>query len=179
MRSLLLECNAGVSGDMLVAALLDLGADREALDKALKSIPAQGFTYKISRVKKAGIDCCDFDVILDCKYANHDHDMEYLHGDAHEHHHEHEHEHSHAAEEDEPCLDHELPSHMPENEHLLDHGNERAYHDGFYNEHDYMHEHEIQPGHEFLQAHQPHILANHVDDKDNCCIKHEHEHHHQ
>ena len=70
---------------------------------------------------------------------------------------------------------------MPENEHLLDHGNERAYHDGFYNEHDYMHEHEIQLGHEFLQAHKPHILANHVDAKDNCCAKreHHHQHHHE
>ncbi|MGM9569159.1 MAG: nickel insertion protein, partial [Phascolarctobacterium sp.] len=54
MRSLFLECNAGISGDMLVAALLDLGADKAVLDKALLSIPAKGFTYKISRVKKAG-----------------------------------------------------------------------------------------------------------------------------
>ena len=80
MRSLLLECNAGVSGDMLVAAMLDMGADKEALDKALLSIPAKGFMYKISRVKKAGLDCCDFDVLLDGEHANHDHDMEYLHG---------------------------------------------------------------------------------------------------
>ena len=179
MRSLLLECNAGISGDMLVAALLDLGADRAALDRALQSVPAKGFTYKISRVKKAGIDCCDFDVILDDEHANHDHDMEYLHGEQHEHEHHHDHDHGHEAkDEGEPCLDHELPSHMPENEHLLDHGNERAYHDGFYNEHDYMHEHEIQLGHEFLQAHKPHILANHVDANDNCCAKREHHHHH-
>lgn len=54
MKSLYLECNAGISGDMLVAALLDLGADKEALDKALQSIPAKGFEYKISRVSKAG-----------------------------------------------------------------------------------------------------------------------------
>ena len=64
MKSLYLECNAGISGDMLVAALLDLGADKEALDKALQSIPAKGFEYKISRVSKAGVNCCDFDVIL-------------------------------------------------------------------------------------------------------------------
>ena len=106
MKSLYLECNAGISGDMLVAALLDLGADKEALDKALQSIPAKGFEYKISRVSKAGVDCCDFDVILDEEHANHDHDMAFLHGNGdavvhsheheHEHHHDHEHEHEHS-----------------------------------------------------------------------------------
>ena len=103
MKSLYLECNAGISGDMLVAALLDLGADKEALDKALQSIPAKGFEYKISRVSKAGVDCCDFDVILDEEHANHDHDMAFLHGNGdavvhsheHEYHHDHEHEHEH------------------------------------------------------------------------------------
>ena len=105
MKSLYLECNAGISGDMLVAALLDLGADKEALDKALQSIPAKGFEYKISRVSKAGVDCCDFDVILDEEHANHDHDMAFLHGNgdavvhSHEHHHDHEHEHSHVPHE--------------------------------------------------------------------------------
>lgn len=104
MKSLYLECNAGISGDMLVAALLDLGADKEALDKALQSIPAKGFEYKISRVSKAGVNCCDFDVILDEEHANHDHDMAFLHGNddavvhshEHEHHHDHEHEHEHS-----------------------------------------------------------------------------------
>lgn len=104
MKSLYLECNAGISGDMLVAALLDLGADKEALDKALQSIPAKGFEYKISRVSKAGVDCCDFDVILDDEHANHDHDMAFLHGNGdavvhsheHEHHHDHDHDHEHS-----------------------------------------------------------------------------------
>lgn len=103
MKSLYLECNAGISGDMLVAALLDLGADKEALDKALQSIPAKGFEYKISRVSKAGVDCCDFDVILDEEHANHDHDMAFLHGNGdvvhsheHEHHHDHDHDHEHS-----------------------------------------------------------------------------------
>lgn len=105
MKSLYLECNAGISGDMLVAALLDLGADKEALDKALQSIPAKGFEYKISRVSKAGVDCCDFDVILDDEHANHDHDMAFLHGNgdavvhSHEHEHHHDHEHSHVPHE--------------------------------------------------------------------------------
>lgn len=90
MMSLYLECNAGISGDMTVAALLDLGADENLLRNVLNSIPVEGFFVEISRVKKGGIDCCDFCVVLDSAHENHDHDMEYLHG----------HEHVHACSED-------------------------------------------------------------------------------
>lgn len=130
MKSLYLECNAGISGDMLVAALLDLGADKEALDKALQSIPAKGFEYKISRVSKAGVDCCDFDVILDEEHANHDHDMAFLHGngDAVVHSHEYEHEHHH---------DHD---HDHEHEHHHDHEHEHE-HSHVPHEHHHHHEH--------------------------------------
>ena len=95
-KTLYLECAAGISGDMTVAALLDLGVDEEALINALDSIPIDGYEIKISRVMKAGIDCMDFDVVLE--EDNHDHDMEYLHGHDHDkehHHHEVEHHHHH------------------------------------------------------------------------------------
>ena len=79
-KSLYLECYSGISGDMTVAALIDLGADKEALLRALESLKISGFKIEISRVKKSGIDACDFNVILDEHHENHDHDMEYLHG---------------------------------------------------------------------------------------------------
>ena len=163
-RLLYLDTKFGISGDMTAGALLDLGADYEKVKTAIESLQLQGFDIAVSRVKKAGIDACDFNVILDHAHHNHDHDMEYLHGDVHE--------------DDEHCHEHELPSHMPENEHLLDHGNESAYHDGYYSEHDYMHEHEVKPGHEFLQAHQPHILSNHEYQSEEGNA-HVHEHHHE
>lgn len=106
-NTLYLECRSGISGDMTVAALLDLGADQEVLMKALKSLPVQGFRVEISRVVKAGLDVCDFNVILDQAHENHDHDMEYLYGKTgncgcnHEHTHQeghHEHAHSHDGE---------------------------------------------------------------------------------
>ena len=79
-KTLYLECCSGISGDMMTAALLDLGADVEVLRKALKSLPVDGYEIKISRVKKAGLDVCDFNVVLDAAHENHDHDMEYLYG---------------------------------------------------------------------------------------------------
>ena len=75
-RILYLECGTGISGDMTVAALLDLGADPDKLLRVLDGIPGHGFEARISRVKKAGIDCCDFDVVLDEEHDGHDHDME-------------------------------------------------------------------------------------------------------
>ena len=97
-KTLYLECQSGISGDMTVAALLDLGADEEVLKKALSSLPVSGFQIQISHVKKAGLDVCDFDVLLDKVHENHDHDMDYLHGHSHEHSHNHSaHAHHHHA----------------------------------------------------------------------------------
>jgi len=109
MASLYFDCTSGISGDMIVAALLDAGADKDALQAALDSIPADGFKTQITRVTKNGIAACDFDVILENK--NHDHDMIFLFGENLEsekidaglsHHHEHSHkhgEHFHAHDE--------------------------------------------------------------------------------
>lgn len=107
-NKLYLECYSGISGDMMVASLLDLGASEEVLNKALDSLQVDGFKIEISRVSKNGLDACDFNVILDEKHENHDHDMNYLYGE-HEHkhnhevhdqhHHDHDHHHNHDHED--------------------------------------------------------------------------------
>ena len=99
---LYLECNSGISGDMTVAALLDLGASREVLEKGLASLPLTGYSVRISDVYKSGLKACDFDVILDKAHENHDHDMEYLHGGRHSHSHAAAHTHEHAAADSTP-----------------------------------------------------------------------------
>ena len=122
MKSLYLECASGISGDMAVAALLDVGADEAALRKALDSIPARGFTVEISRVKKAGIDCADFNVILDEAHENHDHDMDYLFGhetdgEYSEHHHGHDGTGGHEHHHEEKSHAHDGGHHHVEHEH--------------------------------------------------------------
>ena len=131
-KTLYLECTSGISGDMTTAALLDLGVDQEALEQALKSLPLDGYEIKISRVKKAGLDVCDFLVKLDEAHENHDHDMEYLYGHLHDHNHG-EHEHSHG--------DHDHGHEHSDHDH--DHGEESHDHDhhGHGHSHDHHHEH--------------------------------------
>ena len=68
MKTLYLECETGISGDMIVGMLLDLGADQEVLKKTLSKIEDDSFKIEIKRVNKSGIDCCDFNVILDVEY---------------------------------------------------------------------------------------------------------------
>ncbi|MCD7714957.1 MAG: nickel pincer cofactor biosynthesis protein LarC [Lachnospiraceae bacterium] len=105
---LYLDCSSGISGDMTVAALLDLGADRQVLLDALDSLPLSGYSVEIKDVYKSGIRACDFNVILDAEHENHDHDMEYLHGHEHsEHVHSHEHsDYEHVHSHECSCHDH-------------------------------------------------------------------------
>jgi len=70
-NTLYLECYSGISGDMAVAALLDLGATEENLRMTLEKLPLDGYEIRIGRVKKSGLDACDFDVIL--KHREHEH----------------------------------------------------------------------------------------------------------
>ena len=64
-NTLYLECRSGISGDMTVAALLDLGATEENLRRTLAKLPVGGYEIKVQRLIKNGLEVCDFDVILE------------------------------------------------------------------------------------------------------------------
>lgn len=128
MRSLYLECYSGISGDMTVGALLDLGADQKVLEKALASLPIQGFQTEVTRVKKSALDACDFLVKLDAEHENHDHNMNYLYGHHHgEEHHEHCHDHVH---DDDHTHTHEHDDHDAHGEETHDHHHHHHEHRG-------------------------------------------------
>ena len=88
--TLYFECSSGISGDMAVAAMLDLGVDSERLIRGIKGLGLKGYRISITDVEKSGIRAKDFAVMLD--HDNHDHDPGYLYGkDAHTEEHCHEH----------------------------------------------------------------------------------------
>lgn len=96
-HTLIIDGTSGISGDMTVAALLDLGASEEHLREQLATLPVDGFTIAVTRANKHGIDACDFDIQLAEELENHDHDMAWLYGNEATAEHTHEHEHHHHA----------------------------------------------------------------------------------
>ena len=154
-KILYLECNSGISGDMTVGALLDLGADRGALERALGSLGVGGYHLHFGRTKKCGLDAFDFDVHL-----------EEWDGEHHHHHHEHEegvHGHHHGPEGHEHEHGAGMGHHNEHGEagHHHEHGAEGHFHEhgevGHHHEHGaegHFHEHgEAAHHHEHEAAH--------------------------
>jgi hypothetical protein len=53
----------GISGDMTIGALLDLGVPAEYFLSEIEKLSLGGFTLKFEKIKKNGILVTDFDVI--------------------------------------------------------------------------------------------------------------------
>lgn len=137
MKTLYLECYSGISGDMTVAALLDLGANREKLQAALDGLGVNGYRLSFGRTQKCGIDAFDFHVHLDEQGHGHG----YAHDHGHEHAHHHEHDHSHEC------------GHVHDHEHIHDHSHECGRCDDHEHSHDHSHEHGHAHDHEHNHAH--------------------------
>lgn len=104
MTTLYLDVFSGISGDMLIGALLDLGVEFRTLERALRRLGLDGYHLHAGRRQKSGIEGIKFDVHLDSEPCGADHDH------PHDHAHDHPHPHSHSHSKDHP---HE---HAPESE---------------------------------------------------------------
>src|SRR5678815_6031474 len=65
MRTLYFDCFSGISGDMTIGALLDLGLDLEYLRSELQKLPVDGYRIRSSRVVRANLSAMKFDVDID------------------------------------------------------------------------------------------------------------------
>ena len=102
MRALYIDAFSGISGNMFMGALLDLGVPHEHLIKELDKLNISGYYLDIKNVLKAGISATYVDVVLE-EYDHHHHEHEHEghhhgndHNEGHHHHHDGEHEHGHA-----------------------------------------------------------------------------------
>src|SRR6266576_3492563 len=88
MKTLYLDIFSGISGDMLIGALIDLGADAHRLEEELAKLGLDDYHLHVGRGKKASIEGVKFDVHL---AHEHGHDHGHEHGHAHDHSHAHTH----------------------------------------------------------------------------------------
>ena len=90
MKAIYLETFAGISGNMLLGALLDAGFPIDVLKSELEKLNLGEYELVHQRANKLGIDAQYFNVLLP-----HGHEHSHNHEYAHEHHHEHHHEEQH------------------------------------------------------------------------------------
>lgn len=102
MKILHLDAFAGISGDMTVAALRDLGVPEEVFQTALSSLPMKLPACRFHRAERGGIAGWRFLVEghdghegVDVGYHHHEHHYDHAHHEEHGHHHEHTHDHAH------------------------------------------------------------------------------------
>lgn len=103
MRTLYFDCFSGASGDMIVGALIDAGADFGAIRDAIASLGLEGYELSCQKVNKHGIMATKFTVLVNGKSpedpSHHDHGHAHDHGHSHSHGHAHDHSHTHAHEQ--------------------------------------------------------------------------------
>ena len=96
-RTVYFDCYAGISGDMAVAALLDLGADFDFVRQSVRAMGIPGLDVERTRVNKLGIESerflvqvhssvqstvyCHQTDVADCADYNSNNDMRHRVGD--------------------------------------------------------------------------------------------------
>ncbi len=108
MKILYFDCFSGISGDMTIGALLDLGVDRDMFLKELSGLALDGYSVDINTKTVNGIRGTDFTVKLDETQDHHSHDK---HHHSHDHEHSHDHDHSHDDHEHSHDHDHSHDGH--------------------------------------------------------------------
>jgi hypothetical protein len=101
MKALYFDCFAGISGDMTLGALIDLGIDKNVFINELKKLNLGGYDIVIEKKMCKGISCTDVQVIVNEDYEK---TMERMTREGHfkdQHSHEHHHGHHHCEHNNE------------------------------------------------------------------------------
>ncbi|MBS4872021.1 MAG: nickel pincer cofactor biosynthesis protein LarC [Peptoniphilus sp. oral taxon 375] len=78
--NLQLEAFAGISGNMFLALLLDLGAREEVLRQELAKVDFDDYDIRVSHLEKKGIYSCCLDVVCLDQHHDRHHDHDHHHG---------------------------------------------------------------------------------------------------
>ncbi|MED1472090.1 LarC family nickel insertion protein [Bacillus salipaludis] len=152
MKVLYLDCQSGISGDMTLSALIDLGADITYIREKLENLPIDPFSLNVKQVDKKGISAKMLDLHFKEEALVHE---AHSHG---EHHHTHEgHSHSHGEH------------HHAHEGHSHSHGEHHHAHEGHSHSHDDVHHAHEGHSHSHDDVHHAHEGHSHSHD--------EHHHH--
>ena len=136
MKVLYYDCFAGISGDMNLGALIDLGVDSEYLIEELQKLKIGGYEIIVSEQQRKGISGTQVDVILTNDHC-HQHDETEEHEHEHEHGLDHEHDHDlHHHDEH----DHHQHHHHHAPEYIFASSDEETHHHGEHHEHRNLHD---------------------------------------
>ena len=97
VRTLYLDIFSGISGDMFVGALIDLGVEFRDLDRELRKLGLVGYHLHAAKKQKSSISGTKFDVHVDAET----HECGHTHEAGHEHGHSHSHSHDEAETHEE------------------------------------------------------------------------------
>ena len=134
MRALYIEPFSGISGNMLLGALLDAGVPFDWLRAQLEQLNIGEYALVHESVNKMGIQARYFNVLLPEEH-DHAHGHDHVHGEAHEHDGAHSHDHGTVYE------------------HIHEHGHD----------HVHVHEHGHDHGHGEESHHHTHVHRNYAD----------------
>jgi pyridinium-3,5-bisthiocarboxylic acid mononucleotide nickel chelatase len=89
MKTLYLDLNSGISGDMFIAALIDAGVDARQLEQELTKLRLEGYHLHVTRGHKASLEGVKFDVHLADEHTHsappHTHNQTHAHTHTHTH----------------------------------------------------------------------------------------------
>ncbi|MEH7415641.1 LarC family nickel insertion protein [Neobacillus drentensis] len=162
MKAIYLDCISGISGDMTLGALIDMGADLSYIVDHLRQLPVDPFEIKVHKIIKLGINATKLEINFPSPSKN----SEHIHSHEHSHEHGHNHSHDHVHE---PGYNHSHDHvHEPGHNHSHDHVHEP----GHNHSHDHVHEHGHSHSHEHVHSHS----HDHVHEKNH---SHSHDHVHR
>ena len=78
MKTLYFDCFSGISGDMIIGALLDLGLNEDFLKKELSKLNLKNCKIEARKIVKNGITATKFDVISKHEHHHEERNLKHI-----------------------------------------------------------------------------------------------------
>ncbi|HNX67520.1 MAG TPA: nickel pincer cofactor biosynthesis protein LarC, partial [Bacteroidales bacterium] len=111
MKILYYDCFSGISGDMNLGAMIDLGVPAEILISGLNSLNLEGWKLEITKEQRHGIFGTMVTVRTGETEDHHDHGLDHHHDHPHDHDSDHHHDHHHGSPEKLDHIAHDMYLH--------------------------------------------------------------------